>query len=85
MCAHHLTVLVPVKIEPVELPPGFRRQDYVDLSDWDGAPLSHQLDSLLDAIAEKVGRAPSLDLLAMRAYEAIWGAIAQSLPTGAAA
>jgi TIR domain len=50
--AHELGILVPVKIEPCTLSIGFRRQDYIDLSDWDGSPRSHRLDPLLDALEE---------------------------------
>jgi hypothetical protein len=32
--AHELDILVPVKIEPCTLRVGFRRQDYIDLSEW---------------------------------------------------
>ena len=70
--AHTLGILVPLKIEPCELPVGFRRQDYINLVEWDGAPRSHQLDPLLDALEQKVGRAPHLNFMAMRDYEAAW-------------
>jgi hypothetical protein len=70
--AHTLGILVPVKIESCELPVGFRRQDYIDLTEWNGAPRSHQLDPLLDALEQNVGRAPHLNFKAMRDYEAAW-------------
>src|SRR3954449_12765891 len=41
--AQHLGILVPVKIEACELPLGFRRQDYINMAEWDGAPRSHVL------------------------------------------
>ena len=66
--AHDLGILVPVKIEACELPVGFRRQDYINLAEWDGAPRSHQLDPLLDALEQKVGRAPAPDAKALREY-----------------
>jgi TIR domain-containing protein len=31
--AHELGTLIPVKIEPCELPVGFRRQEYINLSE----------------------------------------------------
>jgi hypothetical protein len=70
--AHELDILVPVKVESCTLPVGFRRQDYVDLSEWDGAPRSHRLDPLIDALVQKIGRPPSPDYKALRDYEATW-------------
>jgi formylglycine-generating enzyme required for sulfatase activity len=70
--AHELGILVPVKIEPCTLSIGFRRQDYIDLSDWDGSPRSHRLDPLLDALEEKIGRPPAPDFKALREYETTW-------------
>jgi len=70
--AQQLGILVPVKIEPCDLPVGFRRQDYIDLSNWDGAPRSHQLDPLIEALERCIGRAASLDLKRAREYEATW-------------
>ena len=67
-----LGTLVPVKIEACELPVGFRRLDYLDLADWDGAPRNHRLDRLLDELEQKTGRSPNLDLKAVRAYEETW-------------
>jgi formylglycine-generating enzyme required for sulfatase activity len=70
--AHELGILVPVKIEPCTLSIGFRRQDYIDLSDWDGSPRSHRLDPLLDALEEKIGRPYAPDFKALREYETTW-------------
>ncbi len=70
--AHELGSLVPVKIEACELPVGFRRLDYLDLADWNGAPLDHNLYRLLDELEQKTGRPPSLNLKAVRAYEEAW-------------
>ena len=70
--AHSLGILIPVKIEPCELPVGFRRQDYIDLSSWDGAPRSHELDPLVDALEQRIGRPANLDLKGIRQYEATW-------------
>jgi hypothetical protein len=54
------------------VPVGFRRQDCVNLAEWDGAPRSHLLDPFLDALEQKVGRAPAPDFKALRDYEATW-------------
>src|SRR5262249_22788347 len=70
--AQQLGILIPVKIEPCDLPVGFRRQDYIDLSSWDGAPRSHHLDPLLDALERQTGKAPHIDLKSAREYEATW-------------
>jgi hypothetical protein len=70
--AYELGILVPAKIEPCNLPVGFRRQDYTDLSAWDGSPRSHQLDPLIDALAQRIGRPPQIDYAGMRAFEAAW-------------
>ncbi len=70
--AYKLGILIPVIIEPCELPVGFRRQDYIDLSSWDGAPRSYQLDPLLDAVEGRIGRPPHLDRGGARDFEATW-------------
>src|SRR5262249_37686020 len=70
--AHELGILVPVKIESCELPVGFRRQDYINLANWDGAPWDHRLNPLLDALEQKTGRQPAPDYKALRDYEATW-------------
>jgi TPR repeat protein len=70
--AYDLGRLIPVKIEPCELPVGFRRQDYTDLSSWDGSPRSHQLDTLIEALEQRIGRPALVDLKGLREYEATW-------------
>jgi hypothetical protein len=52
--------LIPTKIEPCELRVDFRLRDYVDLTGWSGPPRDHALDPLIDALGQKVGRAPHL-------------------------
>jgi len=70
--AHDLGLLIPVKIEPCEIPFGFRLADTIDLSGWDGSPRSHQLDPLLDDLEAKVGRAAAPDRQALIEYERTW-------------
>jgi formylglycine-generating enzyme required for sulfatase activity len=70
--AKELGTLIPTKIEDCELPVGSRLKDYIDLTHWDGSPRSHLLDSLLDAIAQKVGRDPAPNFRALQEYEATW-------------
>ncbi len=70
--AHDLGILVPVKIEPCEIPFGFRLADTIDLSAWDGAPRSPALDPLIDALEGRVGRDAAPDRKALMEYEATW-------------
>jgi hypothetical protein len=70
--AKSLGILIPTKIEDCELPVGNRLKDYIDLTGWDGAPRTHQLDPLLEAIAAKVGRDPAPNFRGLQEYEATW-------------
>jgi hypothetical protein len=70
--AHALGILIPTVIEPCELPIGFRRHSHIDLSSWDGSPRSHQLDPLIQELAKRIGRLPSLNAEALWTYEATW-------------
>jgi hypothetical protein len=70
--AHELGTLIPVVIEPCRLPLGFQRQDYIDLSSWDGSLRHHQLDPLIDALEQRIGRPPQIDYKGMRECEAAW-------------
>lgn len=70
--AHDLGLLIPVKIEPCEIPFGWRLADSIDLSSWDGSPRSHQLDPLLDDLETKTGRAAMPDRRALMEYEQTW-------------
>jgi formylglycine-generating enzyme required for sulfatase activity len=70
--ARELGVLVPVMIEPCELPATFRSVDLIDLTPWDGSPRSDRLDPLLDALESRTGRLPHLDLKGVRGCEAAW-------------
>jgi tetratricopeptide (TPR) repeat protein len=70
--AHKLGILIPVIIEPCELPVGFRRHSTIDLSSWDGSPRSHQLDPLILELSRRIGRPPSVDVDALSTYEATW-------------
>src|SRR5579871_5734233 len=70
--AHELGILIPVIIEPCELPIGFRRDSYIDLSSWDGSPRSHQLDPLIQELSKRIGRPPRVDVDALWTYEGTW-------------
>jgi hypothetical protein len=70
--ARSLGILVPAKIEPCELPVGSRLLDSVDLTSWSGSPRGVELDALIDAIAQQVGRAARLDYATLRQYDQIW-------------
>jgi hypothetical protein len=67
-----LGILIPAIIEPCQLPVGFRRKDFIDLSPWDGSPRSHQFDPLLRALSTRIGRPPALDFNALLNYEGTW-------------
>jgi hypothetical protein len=65
-------ILIPVVIESCRPPVGFSRQGYIDLSSWEGSPRSHQLDPLIKALEERVGRSAHFELQRAREYEATW-------------
>ena len=54
--AKRLKRLVPTRIEACELPLEFLRDDFIDLTDWDGDPGSRLLDRLVDSVEGHVGR-----------------------------
>ena len=70
--ARDLGILVPVKIEPCEIPFGFRLADTIDLAGWDGAPRSPALDPLIDALEGRIGREAVPDRKALIEYEGAW-------------
>ena len=70
--ASQLGKLVPVKIEACALPFGFAFADTIDMTSWDGAPRGDQLDPLIDALEQRIGRAAKIDRGALRQYEATW-------------
>ena len=70
--AHDLGILVPVKIEPCEIPFGFRLADTIDLTGWDGAPRGAALDPLIDALEGRIGRDAAPDRKALIEYEGAW-------------
>jgi hypothetical protein len=56
--AKRLDKIVPVKIEALDLPLGFGLAQTLNLSEWDGAPRSADLDRVLRDVAHYVGRGP---------------------------
>jgi biotin carboxyl carrier protein len=70
--AYELGILIPVKIEPCPLPVGFRRQDCIDLTAWNGDPRSHLLDPLIEALEKRVDRQVQINHRALRDYANIW-------------
>jgi TIR domain len=70
--AQKLDTLIPAKIEPCELPVGFRRQEFIDLTSWDGSPRSYHLDQLIEALEQRIGRRAKPDTDALREYEKLW-------------
>jgi hypothetical protein len=57
--AKELGTIVPVWLEQVDLPLGYRGLDTVDLSEWDGNPRGRGLDRLIDQIAKKLNKKPT--------------------------
>ena len=51
--------LIPVLLEPVKPPMGFRQYQVIDLSNWRRSAVPAQLDELLRALARIVGAPPS--------------------------
>jgi hypothetical protein len=70
--AERLGTLTPVWLEYVEPPLGFGRAETIDLSTWDGAPRSPQLNGLLNEIARRVGREPAPSYRGLSEYEQTW-------------
>ncbi|MDX2158594.1 MAG: SUMF1/EgtB/PvdO family nonheme iron enzyme [Hyphomicrobiaceae bacterium] len=54
--AKELGTFVPARVEVCDPPLGFRLDDYVDISGWDGDPRASNLDRLIDRIETLVGR-----------------------------
>ena len=48
-------VLIPVRIEAVDVPLGFGQQDYTDLIDWDGDTSHRGFQELCSSIAQRLG------------------------------
>jgi TIR domain len=72
--------LIPVRIEPCELPLFSTLEQNIDLTAATGSPRDHALDPILDDLERLVGRPPQADLKALRDYEATWRSMgAQSL------
>lgn len=53
--------LVPIKLEPCDLPMPYDIDQTLDLTDWDCLPESQLFERLLDAVAAKVGRPAERD------------------------
>ena len=70
--ARHLGILVPVKLEPCEIPFGFRLAGTINLSAWDGDPRGTALDPLFAALQKRIGRDTVPDRKALIEYEATW-------------
>jgi hypothetical protein len=57
--ARDLQTILPVKIEKVDLPLGFRTLDTIDVTAWNGSPRSDSVDKLLTEVGRLVGREPA--------------------------
>jgi formylglycine-generating enzyme required for sulfatase activity len=67
--------LVPLVIEPCELPLFSTLEQNIDLTTATGSPRDPAFDPMLDDLERLVGRAPQSDRKAMRDYEATWRAM----------
>jgi hypothetical protein len=67
--------LVPLVIEPCELPLFSTLEQNIDLTAAAGSPRDQAFDPMLDDLERLVGRAPLPDYKALRDYEAIWRAM----------
>lgn len=63
---------LPCWIETARLPDEFAGADTVNLTTWDGAPRSHVLDRLMDDIARRAGRDPTINYRALRDIDEDW-------------
>jgi len=71
--AKQLGTYLPVWLEPVDLPLGFRMGDVIDIAEWNGDPRSHDLDRLIEQISIKVQRDPAVNYKAVVAQSAeVW-------------
>jgi hypothetical protein len=71
--------LIPLVIEPCELPLFSTLEQYIDLTSASGSPRDHALDPVLDDLERLVGREPRADLKKLREYEATWRAMTGGL------
>ncbi|MFM9939437.1 MAG: SUMF1/EgtB/PvdO family nonheme iron enzyme [Hyphomicrobiaceae bacterium] len=67
--------LIPLVIEPCDLPLFSTLEQNIDLTTAAGSPRDHALDPVLDDLERLVGRAPQPDYKALRDYEATWRAM----------
>jgi formylglycine-generating enzyme required for sulfatase activity len=67
--------LIPLIIEPCELPLFSTLEQNIDLTAAAGSPRDHAFDALLDDLERLVGRAPQSDFKSLRNYESTWRAM----------
>ncbi|MEO1610603.1 MAG: SUMF1/EgtB/PvdO family nonheme iron enzyme [Pseudomonadota bacterium] len=77
--AKELGILHPVRLAECNLPMGFRRDQYIDLSGWDGDPRSAALDDLMNKLGNVLAHEAAIPRQAMAELEQYW--IAHSRPT----
>ncbi|MGA2293376.1 SUMF1/EgtB/PvdO family nonheme iron enzyme [Bradyrhizobium sp.] len=70
--AKSLGKLIPLIIEPCELPLFSTLEQNIDLTAAAGSPRDHAFDFLLDDLERLVGRAPQPDFKSLRNYESTW-------------
>jgi TIR domain/SPOR domain len=70
--ARKLGKIIPIRIEPVDLPLGFQLLDTFDLTAWDGSPKSSVIGELIAHIGEKTKREPRSQRRSLDELEANW-------------
>jgi len=70
--AQSLKTYLPVLMDPGDPPFGFRLDDTVDLTAWDGDPRSDVLDRLLDQLSKKTGKEATAPVRALTELQQIW-------------
>jgi formylglycine-generating enzyme required for sulfatase activity len=63
---------IPVFIERVELPIGFSLDQTLDLTDWDGGPMSPALETLLREVAKVVQREVRPNTNSLQSMDRMW-------------
>lgn len=63
---------LPAWIQATELPDEFAGADTINLTTWDGAPRSHELDRLLTDVGRRVSCDPVPDFHALRILDEDW-------------
>ncbi|MBO6548843.1 MAG: diguanylate cyclase [Rhizobiales bacterium] len=70
--AVELNKFLPVKIENCSIKVAYHNKEYLDLTDWDGNPRTHALDSLFDEIERFTDKSPEPNYKELKNYGQLW-------------